>query len=111
MPAHRPLSPLMTPRAALTALLLAASASAAESVPLAIGEGQAAPLLFERKVGQVAVSDSGVIAARSSGNRVEVVGLQGGSARLTVELEGGSKVAYDVKVAAASRPAPCAGSR
>jgi hypothetical protein len=89
----------------LSALLLVASAAlAADAVPLAIGEGQVLPLQFERRVEQVAVSDAAVLGVRAEARRVEVSGLRGGAARLTVELEGGAVVAYDVRVAAAARP-------
>jgi len=84
-------------------LALAAPAAAAEAA-LSLAEGQVAPLSFERKVEQVAVSDPAVLAVRSAGpGRVEVVARKGGAARLTVELEGGLSVAFDVQVAAAAR--------
>jgi len=91
---------------AVLAMLLGAPGAglAAEAAALSLAEGQVSPLSFERKVEQVAVSDPTVLAVRSAGpGRVEVVAQKGGAARLTVELEGGLSVAYDVKVAAAAR--------
>jgi hypothetical protein len=88
--------------AALPALL-GASADAGEAAALSLAEGQIAPLSFEHKVERVTVSDAAVLAVRAAPGRIEVVGLQGGSARLTVELEGGASVAFDVRVAAATR--------
>jgi len=98
--------PLLAISLALWAPLAAAGGEAA---PLALVEGQVAPLAFERRVEQVSVSDPAVLAVRSAPGRIEVVGLRGGSARLTVALEGGATVAFEVKVAAAVRaPAPAA---
>jgi len=88
----------------VTLLGAAETAAAAEAASLSLAEGQVAPLSFERKVEQVAVSDPAVLAVRSAApGRIEVVAQKGGAARLTVELEGGLSVAFDVKVAAAAR--------
>jgi hypothetical protein len=97
-------SPAAGRRASAALLLaLASAATGADAVPLAIGEGQVLPLQFERRVEQVAVSDAAVLGVRAEARRVEVSGLRGGAARLTVELEGGAVVAYDVRVTAAAR--------
>lgn len=97
----------------LLALGLARPGRAAEAAPLALCEAQALPLAFERKVEQVTVSDPAVLGVRSAGpSRIEVVAQRGGAARLTVELEGGLSVSYEVKVAAAVRaPRPPADPR
>jgi len=92
-------------RAVLAVVLGAPCAGgAAEATSLFLAEGQVAPLAFERKVEQVAVSDPAVLAVRTAApGRIELVARKGGSARLTVELEGGLSVAYEIQVAAAVR--------
>lgn len=97
--------------AALCALL-GAGAAAGEAASLSLAEGQVVPLSFERKVDQVAVSDQTVLSVRAAPGRIEVVGLKGGTARLTLALEGGASVTFDVRVAAATRaPAAQAAAR
>ncbi len=86
------------------AALCAAAAARADSVPLALAEGQVVTLQFDRGVDQVAVMDLEVVAVRAFPSRVEVKGLRGGRTQLEVRFQGGAAAAYDVQVAGARRP-------
>jgi Pilus formation protein N terminal region len=99
---------LSTCLAALLVAAPAASALAADGVPLSLAEGQVVTLQFDRAVAQVAVTDLAVLRVKAFEKRVEVTGSSGGRSRLLVELERGGRVAYEVQVVGLSggRPAP-----
>jgi hypothetical protein len=92
-------------RAALTALLVAATGPAAAGVPLALAERQIVTLEFDRPVARVAITDPDLVAAKSTGTRLSVSALRAGRGALEVAFADGATVVYDLVVDGARRPA------
>lgn len=89
----------------LTAGILSALASTASAVPLSLGIGQQEAVTFESMAKSVSVDRSGIVDI-SKGETKSVVVLTGkneGFAAVTIKLEDGKTVVYDVSVAKNTR--------
>ena len=92
-------------RAAMIAVLLAATAPAAAGAPLALAERQVLALEFQQAVTRMTTTDPDLLRVQVAGTRVTVTALRGGRASLEMVFADGAAVTYDVTVEPARRPA------